>query len=299
MSRTAFGTPGPFQPPIAQRDIEAEVAHCVGGVISPLPANIYLSVLDRHFAGVWERDMSPSWRRRWRRRKGLPNHRLVRYADDFVVLVHGSRSDAEAIRAQIGRMPAERLKMTLSVEKTHITHIDDGFVFLGFRIQRWRRGDGRRVVLTSPSKDALARVMHKIKEATGARTTTRRLGQVLRMINPVLRGWAAYFRYGASKKTFSYLGWYAWWRMIYWIRRKHPHLTWKQIRRRHYGADRICEDGLTLYNPAKMRVERYRYRGAQIATPYNIDVVDPAGARFRSTGHDDVAFVGQVSELVS
>jgi RNA-directed DNA polymerase len=48
-----------------------------------------------------------------------------------------------------------------------------------------------------------------------------------------------------------------------------------------------------------MRVERYRYRGAQIATPFNIDVIDPAGARFRRTGHDDVEFVGQVSELVS
>ena len=48
-----------------------------------------------------------------------------------------------------------------------------------------------------------------------------------------------------------------------------------------------------------MRVERYRYRGAQIATPFNIDVVDPAGARFRRTGHDDMAFVGQVSELIT
>ena len=83
--------------------------------------------------------------------------------------------------------------------------------------------------------------------------------------------------------------------MIYWIRRKHPHLTWKQIRRRYYGADRIREDKQVLYNPAKMRVQRYRYRGAQIATPFNIDVIDPAGARFRSTGHDDVEFVGQVS----
>ena len=48
-----------------------------------------------------------------------------------------------------------------------------------------------------------------------------------------------------------------------------------------------------------MRVQRYRYRGTQIATPFNIDVVDPAGARFRRTGHDDVEFVGQVSELIS
>ena len=46
-----------------------------------------------------------------------------------------------------------------------------------------------------------------------------------------------------------------------------------------------------------MRVERYRYRGAQIATPFNIDVIDPAGARFRRTGHDE--FVGQVSELIT
>ena len=188
--------------------------------------------------------------------------------------------------------------MTLSVDKTHITHIDDGFVFLGFRIQRRRRGDGRRVVLTIPSKQALAAVMHKIKQATRTGTSLR-LGQVLRKVNPILRGWAAYFRYGASKQTFAYLGWYAWWRMIYWIRRKHPHLTWKQIRRRYYGADRIREDKLVLYNPAKMRVERYRYRGTQIATPFNIDLVDPAAARFRRTGHDDVEFVGQVSELLT
>jgi RNA-directed DNA polymerase len=87
--------------------------------------------------------------------------------------------------------------------------------------------------------------------------------------------------------------------MLTWIRRKHPSITWKQLRRRYYEADRICEDGLTLYNPAKTRVERYRFRGAQISTPYNIDEVDPAGARFRQIDHDDVAFVGRVSELVS
>jgi RNA-directed DNA polymerase len=274
-----------------------------GGVASPLLANIYLSVLDRHFQRIWDHDMSPPWRRQHRRRKGLPNYRLVRFADDFVVLVHGTKSDAEALRAEIGEVLAQQLKMTLSAEKTHITHIDDGFVFLGFRIQRRRRGDrrqgrGRWVVLTIPSKPALAGVMRKIKQATKT-GTSRTVGQVLRKLNPILRGWAAYFRYGVSKQTFAYLGWYAWWRMIYWIRRKHPHLTWKQIRRRYYGADRIREGKLVLYNPAKMRVERYRYRGAQIATPFNIDVVDPAGARFRRTGHDDVAFVGQVSELIS
>lgn len=269
-----------------------------GGVISPLLANIYLSVLDRPFQEFWEAT-SASGRRHQRRRKGLPNYRLIRFADDFVVLVHGSRADAEALRDQLGELLDHELKMTLSADKTLVTHLDDGFDFLGFRIQRKCRGDGRRVALTYPSKDALAAVMQKIKTATGRGTTSLRLADVLRVVNPILRGWAAYFRYGVSKRTFSYLAQWAWWRMILWIRRKHPRLTWKQVRRRYYGADRISEDGVTLYNPARMHVERYRYRGAQICTPYNVDEVDPAGARFRHTDHDDVAFVGAVSELVS
>jgi RNA-directed DNA polymerase len=267
-----------------------------GGIVSPLLANIYLSVLDRHFARIWQREMSPVWRRQYRRRTGRPNYRLVRYADDFVVLVHGTRAEAEALKAEIARLLAEELKMTLSAEKTHITHIDTGFVFLGFHIQGKTRGGARRVVLTIPAKQALAAVMRKIKMLTRRGTTSLSLAEVLRTVNPVLRGWAAYFRYGASKKTFSYLGWYAWWRLILWIRRKHPHLTWKQVRRRYYGADRIREDDLVLYNPAKMKVERYRFRGSQISTPYNIDEVNPTGARFRRTSHDDAAFVGQVSE---
>jgi RNA-directed DNA polymerase len=270
-----------------------------GGIISPLLANIYLSALDRHFAEAWEQVMSPHHRRQQRRRKGLPNYRLVRYADDFLVLVNGTQSDAEALRDQIGQWLAERLRMILSAEKTLVTHIDEGFDFLGFRIQRKTGAGQRSVVLTYPSKMALAAVMHKVKEATSRGTTSLRLADVLRVVNPILRGWAAYFRYGVSKRTFAYLGWYAWWRLILWIRRKHPKLSWKQLRRRFYGADRICEGGMTLYNPAKMTVERYRFRGALIGTLYNVEQVNPTGARFRLTSHDDAAFVGVVSELVS
>ncbi|MFJ1618640.1 group II intron reverse transcriptase/maturase [Streptomyces sp. NPDC088251] len=269
-----------------------------GGIVSPLLANIDLSVLDRYFSRIWDQEMTPPWRRQYRRRMGRPNFRLVRYADDFVVLVHGTKPEAEALKAEIAELLARKLKMTLSDEKTHITHIDDGFVFLGFHIQRRAWGD-RRVVLTIPSKQALASVMHKIKKLTGRSTTSLSLEEVLRTVNPVLRGWAAYFRYGVSKRTFAYLGWYAWWRVLRWIRYKRPHLTWKQLRRRYFGADRISEGGLVLFNPAKMKVERYRFRGAQISTPYNIDEVDPENARFRRTSHDDVAFVGQVSEYLA
>lgn len=267
-----------------------------GGIVSPLLANIYLSVLDRHFQHAWEVDMSPHWRRQKRRQKGLPNYRLVRYADDFVVLVHGTREDAQALRDQIGRLVDQQLHMTLSAEKTLITHIDDGFDFLGFHIQRKRRGDGRLVVLTWPSKVSLEAVKRKIKQATGRNTLQLGLADVLWHVNPILRGWAAYYRHGVSKRTFSYLGYYAWWRMILWLRAKHPRMTWKQLRRHYYGTDRIAENGVVLYNPAKMQVTRYRYRGQQICTPYNIDEVDPAGARTRQSDHDDGAFTGRLSE---
>ena len=270
-----------------------------GGIISPLLANIYLSLLDRHFDRVWKEDMSPQWRRQQRRRHGQPNYRLIRYADDFVVAVHGSREDAESLRHDIGELLATNLNMTLSADKTLVTHIDTGFDFLGFHIQRKAGRGGRIVVVTYPSKVALAAVTEKIKRATSRGTTSLRLADVLRVLNPILRGWAAYFKYSASKTTFAYLGYYTWWRVIAWLRRKHPKLTWKQIRRRFYGADRIREGTMTLYNPAKMRVQRYAFRGAQICTPHNRDQVDAAGARFRAITHDDVAFVGRVSELVS
>jgi RNA-directed DNA polymerase len=270
-----------------------------GGIISPLLANIYLSVLDRHFQHVWEAEMSPQWRRQKRRRNGLPTYRLVRFADDFVVLLKGSREDAEHLRAEIGQLVATQLKMTLAVEKTHITHIDDGFDFLGFHIQRKRRGDGRVVTLTYPSKVALAAVKSKIKKATSRATSSHELVSVLQKINPILRGWANYFRYGVSKRTFAYLGYYAWWRMLLWLRRKHAGITWKTLRRRYYGTDRIGQAGIVLFNPAGVTVERYRYRGAQIATPWNDHLVDPAGARTRATSHDDQAFLGRVSELLA
>jgi hypothetical protein len=99
MSLTGRGTPRAFQPPVAQRDVKAEVAHCVGGVLSPLLANIALSVLDEHLTGPWKPGgaMSTPGRRAVRRRKGQPSWRVVRYADDFVVLVDGCRSDVTAV----------------------------------------------------------------------------------------------------------------------------------------------------------------------------------------------------------
>jgi len=83
MSLIGRGTPGPFQPAVAQRDIELEVAQCVGGVASPLLANIALSALDEHFCAKWDAHGSGG-RRTAHRKRGGATYRIVRYADDCV-----------------------------------------------------------------------------------------------------------------------------------------------------------------------------------------------------------------------
>src|SRR5215213_11154397 len=78
-----------------------------GGILSPLLANIALSVLDEHFAEAWRSLMAADRDRLRRRRRGLPMYRLVRYADDFVVLVSGTKAHAEALKAQVAAMLSE------------------------------------------------------------------------------------------------------------------------------------------------------------------------------------------------
>lgn len=103
-----------------------------GGILSPLLANIALSVLDEHFTPKWEA-LGPSWTRAKRRRAGEPTMRLIRYADDFVVMVHGTRDDTEALWDEVGQVLAQ-MGLRLSEEKTRVCHIDEGFDFLGWHI---------------------------------------------------------------------------------------------------------------------------------------------------------------------
>jgi RNA-directed DNA polymerase len=124
-----------------------------GAILSPVLANVALSVLDEHFVEAW-RAMGDVNQRSYRRRKGLANYRLVRYADDFVVLVAGTRADAEGLHHDVAQVLAP-MGLRLSEEKTRVVHIDEGFDFLGWRIQRQqKRGSAKRYVYTYPSKKA-------------------------------------------------------------------------------------------------------------------------------------------------
>jgi RNA-directed DNA polymerase len=238
-----------------------------GGIASPLLANIALSALDRQYEADWQEMSSYDGKRQDLRRKGHPTYRLVRYADDLVLLVKGTRAQAKALLDQLaGRVQALGLK--LKAEKTAITHIDEGFVFLGQRIVRRAYGP-KRHIYTFVTNEALASIKRKVKALTGRSTTNLALSELIAAINPVLRGWVNYYRHAAAKRTFGYLDYYTWWRVGRWLRKKHPRMTWKQIKRRYLNDDYTYQDGrITLYKPARTRVTRYRYRGARIPTPW-------------------------------
>jgi RNA-directed DNA polymerase len=237
-----------------------------GGILSPLLANIALSVLDEHFTAAWE-GFGPPWTRKKRTRKGLGTWRLVRYADDFVVLVKGTRAHAQALCEQAAAVLAP-MGLGLSAAKTRITHIDEGFDFLGFRIQRRRRaGTNQRYVYTYPSKKALAAIIGKVRTLTH-RTANRSLAVLLYRLNPVLRGWCAYFQHGVSSHSFGYLEAYAWRRILRWLRRRHPQSNWKTLRRAFLPGWQPTQDGVAMFRPSTVRVSRYRYRGHHIPTPW-------------------------------
>jgi RNA-directed DNA polymerase len=237
-----------------------------GSSLSPLLANIALSVLDRRFEAVWAARTHDQRARD--RAKGHPSYRMVRFADDFVVLVRGTEAQARQIKNETAEFMAEQMRLTLSPEKTAITHVDDGFDLLGFRIKRrpWRAN--KRVTYAFPSQRALREVMHRIKTLTNRGTLNLSLDELIHALNPTLRGWTNYHRHNASKRCFAYLSYYLWWRVIRWLRKKYPRLTWKQLRRRCWGRNWTSREGTRLAWPAEVPVTRYRYRGHRIPSPW-------------------------------
>jgi RNA-directed DNA polymerase len=244
-----------------------------GGILSPLLANIALEVLDEHFVRIWEATSATRVDRSRRRRQGQPIYRLVRSADDFVVVVSGTREHAEALRQQTADVLAP-MGLRLSEEKTSVVHIDEGFDFLGFRIQRHHKpGTAKSFVYTFPSRKSVASVRRKVKAIT-QQGTNQPLSEVLRQLNLLLRGWTRYFQHGVSKRAFGYLRHYTWSRVVTWLRNKHRKTGWKALRRRYSTQGWWPHHaGVTLFDPAAVTVTRYRYRG-NIPTPW----AEPASA---------------------
>ena len=240
-----------------------------GSILSPLLSNVALSVLDEYIAQAPGRPGHSRNDRLTRRRHGLPNYRLVRYADDWCLVVSGTGPTPKPCAR---RSPAvlSTMGLRLSPEKTLITHIDEGLDFLGWHIQRRRkRGTNQRYVYTYPAKQGRQGRHRQGEDARCRQNTNLPLETLLHRLNPVLRGWTAYFRPGVSSVAFGYLRAFTWRQVIRWLRRKHPGITWKELRRRYCNGGWWPADGeVILFNPGAVRTTRYRYRGTKIPSPW-------------------------------
>jgi len=158
---------------------------------------------------------------------------LVRYADDVLALCH-TREQAEHVKQRLARWLEPR-GLAFNEAKTRITHLDQGVDFLGFEIRRYR---GK--LLTKPSKDALRRIRKRLsQEVTALRGANA--DAVIARLNPIITGWAAYYRIGVSKRAFGALDAHLW-RLVYkWSKFSHPNKPRRWIITRYFG----------MFNPAR------------------------------------------------
>ena len=240
-----------------------------GGILSPLLANVALAALDDHFRARWAA-MGTQTQRYRAQQRGAGTYRLIRYADDFVVMVNGSRDQAASLYRDT-EVILEPLGLRLATDKTKITSIDEGFDFLGFHIQRHQqRGSNRRLIYTYPAKMSLNGIRAKVRAATRRQTTSLPASVTFRRLGKITRGWASYFRHGSSSRAFAAVQHHLWWSVWRWLRKKHPNRNAAWIVHHYYvpGQWWPKADGVRLFQPCTVAIERYRFRGTNIPNPW-------------------------------
>lgn len=255
-----------------------------GGIVSPLLANVYLHELDR-FMARWA-DLSEEDKRQ-RRDTGRGNFVHIRYADDFVVLCNGRREDAEAMRTRIQQFLAEELKLTLSLEKTKVTHLDDGLQFLGYEIRRDVVGSGQKLPKFLIPGSAVRKARAVIQRITSPTTTNVSVSTSFLALNLFLRGWANYYRYAyCASRTFAKLDHFAYQRMIRWLARKYR-CSLKQIIRRYNrrvdGVVTLATDGVSLLRMSSTDTAPLRAR--TFTNPYEMPSAEILRERLFSIEH--------------
>ena len=193
-----------------------------GGCISPALANWTLDGLQRLLAKHFAK--TP-------KQQGRNKVHLVRYADDFLI----TGTSKGLLRDQVQPLVAHFLKqrgLELSHEKTRITHVEEGFDFLGQDVRRYRCGK----VLIKPSSCNVKTFLAKIQE-TIDRSGNQTAGELIRRLNQQIKGWTMYHRYASSKRTFSYVDHRIFRMMWRWCRRRHPKKSGKWIKEKYFLRD--------------------------------------------------------------
>ena len=183
-----------------------------GGIISPTLANMTLDGLERVVRGATVKTDKVN---------------IVRYADDFVI-TGTSRSLLEnQVKPAVIQLLAER-GLTLSEEKTEITHIDQGFDFLGFNVRKY---NGK--LLIKPSKRSVKAFLETVRALIKSNPTIK-TASLIRLLNPKLRGWTNYYRQVVSKATFSKVDNAIFNTLCRWTKRRHPHKNAKWLRNKYF-----------------------------------------------------------------
>lgn len=196
-----------------------------GGVISPLLLNIVLHGMET-MLGV----------QRFQGKKGMSSIRgkcgVIRYADDFVIFCE-TREDAETTRTEVQQWLAQR-GLRLAEAKTRILHTTEGFDFLGFTIRLHEVGTATRSgykLLVKPSKKATQRLRDKLK-AEWLALKGIDVHSVVKRLNPIIRGWANYYRFCSARTTFHKLDHWLYQRAMCYAKHMHPHKSaWWRVDR--------------------------------------------------------------------
>lgn len=197
-----------------------------GGVISPLLMNVALHGLEEA-AGVCYRRVGVH---AGKAAAGSPI--LVRYADDLVVCCY-TRQQVDQVKARLADWLRPR-GLVFNEDKTRVVHLDEGFDFLGFNLRRYRRGPQPAKLLIKPSSEAVRRLRTRLA-AELRRLRGSNAMAIIARLNPIIRGWAAYYRGVVASKVFSALDHYVWWLTYRWARHSHPKKSKKWIVRRYFG----------------------------------------------------------------
>src|ERR1039457_2237008 len=189
-----------------------------GGIISPVLANMTLDGLEAMLAEKFPKA----------KQTGLKMH-MVRYADDFIITGNSKEWLEHEVKPAVVEFLAER-GLVLSPEKTKITHIREGFDFLGWNIRKY--GDK---LLMKPSKANVKAHLDKIREVIKGNKTAKQ-ANLIRLLNPVLRGWANYHSHVVAKKTFIWVDKHVWSMLWQWATRRHPNKEARWVKDKYFKS---------------------------------------------------------------
>jgi RNA-directed DNA polymerase len=189
-----------------------------GGIISPVLANMTLDGLENTLAKAFPQA----------ERKRLKMN-MVRYADDFIITGHSKEWLEQEVMPVLTKFLDER-GLNLSPEKTKITHITKGFDFLGWNLRKY---NGK--LLIKPSKANVKSHLSEVRKCIKGNKTARQ-ASLIRLLNPILRGWSNYHRHMVAKETFAQNDHKIWTILWQWSTRRHPNKGGQWIRRKYFKS---------------------------------------------------------------